>query len=280
MTLRNVPVLEHNESDYDYVVWSNEDRELRAYLLATQRGMSEWFENRQAAAEAGVALLNPEHLDGDEAFNTYMEDTGIFWTNYWERNAAMVIRDAFRIYEVFLFNSAHKLLTRYDSGLLAYGSEQSWNTNVCAQFYREYLELEVLTDGLEAAKWIRDKLTHLEDIKSRGGKEFLESKRQILGLNDEVSAEEEALGLFHQNTSLGFGKTLRFSPLETWRILNAIRNQANIIGRAVHGFVWEKSQSTPALNNLKKGILVHERKSAKKPGDTAFLRLTPVNPAT
>ena len=278
MALPTVPVLEHNESDYDYAIWSHEEQELRAFLLATQRGMTEWFEDRQIAAEAGVAQLNPEDLQGDEAFNAYMDDTGIFWPDYWERNASMVIRDAFRIYEVFLFDSAHKVLTRYQAGLLNYGSEQSWNTNVCAQFYREYLGLDVLPDELDAAKWIRDMLTHLEDVKSGRGKELLEEKRRLLGLNDEVSAEEEKIGLFHQNVTIRFGQTLRFSPLETWRILGVIRKQANIIGKAVHGFVWDKDYSTQALDNLKKGILVNERISSRRQGDTSFLQLISVRP--
>lgn len=276
MALPIVPILEHNESDFDYAVWSHEEQELRAFLLATNRGMTEWFKARQIAAEAEVTQLNPENLLGDEAFNSYMDDTGIFWSDYWERNASMVIRDAFRIYEVFLFDSAHKVLTRYKAGLLHYGTEQSWNTKVCAQFYREYLGLDVLPDELEAAKWIRDMLTHLEDVKSADGKKALEEKRQLLGLSGEVSAEEVKLGLFHKNMNNEFGQNLRFSPLETWRILDAIRNQANVIGKSIHGFVWEKNCTTQALDNLLKGILVNKRISSKRQGDTAFLSVLPV----
>lgn len=271
MELPKVNELDPNLFDRDYGDWTLEERTLRAFLLATHRGMSGWFQEREAAANESVRSMNPETMSGDESFNAFMEDTGIFWTDYWERSASLLIRDAFRIYEVFLFKSAHRVTRQYGSGLLKYGTEDTWNFPTCVQFYNDYLGLEVVPAKLEAAKWIRNKLTHLADLNSPSGAAELVAHRQELGLDVEPTKDEEALGLFHEDSRWLFGERLRFTPLQTWRILDVIREQANIIGEAVHGYVWDKSKSTLALDNLAGGILVNPRENTRKRGDAAYL---------
>lgn len=271
MALPDVNELDKNVSDNAYGDWTLEERKLRAFLLATHRGMSGWFQEREAAANESVRGINPETMAGDEIFNAFMEDTGIFWTDYWERTASLLIKDAFRIYEVFLFESAHRVTRRYRSGLLNHGTEDTWNFPTCVQFYTDYLGLEVLPTKLEAAKWIRNKLTHLADLNSAAGTAELVAHKQILGLDSEPTNVEKALGLFHEDSRWLFGERLRFTPLQTWRILDVIREQANVIGEAVHGYVWDKNKSTPALDNLAGGVLVRPRVNARKRGDAAYL---------
>lgn len=271
MALPQVNELDQNLFDRDYGDWTLEERELRAFLLATHRGMTGWFSEREAAANESVRGLDPETLVGDESFVAFLEDTGIFWTNYWERTASLVIKDAFRIYEVFLFESAHRVARRYGSGLLSHGTEDTWDFPTCVRFYRDYLGLEVLPPKLEAAKWIRNKLTHLADLNSSEGKAELATHKLTLGLDEDPSAVEKALGLFHEDTSWFFKERLRFTPLQTWRILDAIREQANVIGAAVHGYVWADATSTQALDDLARGVLVRPRRNTRQRGDEAYL---------
>lgn len=256
MPLPEIDQLNFNECDIDYSSWNTEEKELRAFLLSTQRGMTLWFSQREEAAERSVQNFDPEYMHGDEAYNSFMEDTGIFWSSYWERTASHVIRDAFRIYEVFLFASAHRVLRAYGSGLRKFGTDDTWPNDFCDYFYQEYLGCETNTAEIQAAKWVRNKLTHLDNVDSTEGREKLKKHKTTLGLDEPIDDDERTLGLFHEENDWLFGPRLRFTPLQTWRILNLLREHTNTVGKLIYSFVWERKAPTSGLVGIATGALL------------------------
>lgn len=255
-------------AESEYFRWSSSETELRAFLLATSRGMQSWFAEREEAANDAAGRFDPDSSYGDEAYNEFMDDVGIFWDQYWERIAAMVIKEAFKAFEVFLEASAHSILRRNGSGLVDFDSDSSWNFNDCTYFYQAYIGLEVLPSRIAAIKWIRDKLSHLEELRTPQGEQILASRTAELGLNSEPSDAERALGLHHDDWTSMFERQLTFTPLQTWRLLQLLRGHVNNIAK---GLILFRTRTNQQLLDLSNGTAINPRSNAKKKGDTRFL---------
>ena len=263
----------HHSAEVEYVNWNMAEQELRAFLLATARGMAPWFEERKVEAEKIFDRINPEEAYGDEGYSAFMDDVGIFWDQYWQQMAAVTIKEAFKLFEVFLEASAQHILRRYHSGLVDFSTDNSWNFNDCARFYKDYLSVEVLPRNISNIKWIRDKLSHLEDIRTPTGIAQLESHMSDLALDISPTEEEIELGLYHDDWTPYMGTRLNFTPVQTWRVLQILRSHTNQLAKTFHTFCWPgpSEQTTQELWSLMHGIAVNPRLSSKKPGDSRYL---------
>lgn len=263
------------ETESEYYDWSEAEKELRAVLLATTRGMQPWFSERETAAEDEANQLDPESRYGDEGYTAFMDDVGVFWDQYWEHIAGFVIKEAFKHFEVFLESSAQNILRSYRSGLVRFGTDDSWNFQHCRQFYNDYLQVDVLPTPIAKIKWIRDKLSHLKEIRTPEGKEQLAAHLQELGLNVKQTSEEEELDLYHDDWTSVLGVRLTFTPLQTWRVLQLLREHTNALAREFHDYSWpsQTGRMTPQLVDLMNGQAVNPRKSNKSPGDSVYLKI-------
>jgi hypothetical protein len=275
MPLPPTPELSASTTDVVYFVWSRAEKDLRAFLLATTRGMKPWFAEREAAAESTVGRFDPETSYGDEGYNEFMDDVGIFWTQYWEQLAASVIKDAFKLFEIFLESSAQRILAPYGSGLVKYDTDGSWNFNEATRFYRDYLDYEVLPAEISGVKWIRDKLSHLDQLRTQEGKQQLRDHLHVLRLDRAPTPEEKALDLFHDRWAPSFGPELTFSPVQTWRVLELLRAHVNRLAEPFQEFTRPRQtgRSAQPLINLANGIAVNPRISSSIRGDSAYLRV-------
>lgn len=279
MPVPHAPELSASTTDVAYFMWSRAEKDLRAFLLATTRGMKPWFTEREAAAERAVGRFDPETSYGDEGYNEFMDDVGIFWTQYWEQLAASVIKDAFKLFEIFLESSAQRILSPYGSGLVKFDTDGSWNFNECTRFYGDYLGYEVLPATISSIKWIRDKLSHLEQLRTQEGRQQLRDHLQDLGLDTPPTPDEEALDLFHDSWAPSFGPELTFSPVQTWRVLELLRAHVNTLAEPFQEFARPRQtgRTTRPLINLANGIAVNPRVNSSNRGDTAYLKVPSPN---
>ncbi|WP_416430393.1 hypothetical protein [Paenarthrobacter nicotinovorans] len=263
---------EWQHTEPPYTDWNEAEKELRAVLLATTRGMQPWFAEREEAAEQEASHLDPETRYGDEGYTAFMDDVGIFWDQYWEQIAGFVIKEAFKLFEVFLESSAQRILRRYGSGLVRFGTDDSWNFGHCKQFYRDYLGVDVLPEPIENLKWIRDKLSHLQELRTASGKQLLATHMDTLGLSANLAEDEQELNLYHDDWTSILGVRLTFTPLQTWRVLQLLRNHINTLAIQFHRYSWPRNgQTTEALCNLSNGIAVNPRRSSSRLGDSIYL---------
>lgn len=267
--------LRASTTDVSYFMWSRAEKELRAFLLATTRGMRPWFRDREDAAEDAVGPFDPESSYGDEGYNEFMDDVGIFWNQYWEQLAASMIKDAFKLFEIFLESSAQRILSPYGSGLVKFDTDGSWNFNQCTRFYKDYVGCRVLPETISGVKWIRDKLSHLEQLRTQAGRALLLAHLRDLDLATPPTPEEQTLDLFHDAWAPTFGSELAFTPVQTWRVLQLLRTHVNDLAEPFQEFSRprETGRTTPALLNLANGIAVNPRINNSTPGDTAFLKV-------
>ncbi|MGP9729241.1 hypothetical protein ACT3UD_18280 [Glutamicibacter sp. 287] len=214
--------------------------------------MTKWFEEQESRITTeAFCNVDPSTVVGDEAFNAFMEEIGILWPTYWEMTASQIIRDAYRLYETFLFDSANHVLQSTGARLKKYGTEDTWFKDDREKFYRRILDLEIKNDELEAFHWIRNKLTHIDALHSNEGKAELEKHKEVLGLNASLSAEEEALGLFHDDASTFLGTQLKFTPIHTWRMLTILRKHVNSLAPALCKLRWNEHVGTTGLDNIR-----------------------------
>lgn len=269
-----VPGLDHSVTTSTYATWHFDEVELRSFLLTSVEGMKAWFQSKELEAEKAVELLDPEETYGDEAFNHFMVGVGIFSEPYWNHLAAAVIKDAFTLFEVFLEESADRLLHGYRSGLKNLSSENTWLIRDCNRFYEDYLGFPILTADVEDIQWIRNKLSHLRDSlrTEQGQKEFSERLKR-LGVGKDETEEEQVLRLPHHEfgRKLAFSKPLVLSPLEAWRIVGILRAHVEQLTVVLHSIQYG-GQTTEALEALREGSPV--RTGSK--GDVRFLHIPEV----
>lgn len=261
-----IPGLDPAATTHVYVAWHRDEIELRNFLLASARGMSVWFNMKEDEAEAAVAHLDPEEMYGDEAYDYFMDDVGIFWESYWHQLASAVVKDAFTLLEVFLEESVDNLLQRYHSRLITLDGEDSWRMSDCRWFFKAYLGFELVTEELGNIQWIRNKLAHLRDeLRTVEGRQEFATKLSRLCVSHSETSDEKDLQLSHfeYGRELAFAKSLVLSPLEVWRMLDLIRLHIDHLAQVLYRFRYG-SVSTEALRALSNGAPV-------KSGDRKFL---------
>lgn len=280
MAVPNTKQLQHAEAAAEYFFWHLAEEKTRAVLLATSRGMGPWFAEQEKVADSAANRIDPETASGSEGFDAFMDEVNIFWDQYWEQIGAFIIKEAFKHYEVFLEASAHEILVRQGSGLVQHDTDESWNFQICRKFYSEYLGIEILPQPIVNIKWIRDKLSHLEDIRTPEGEKMLSDHLKKLGLDGPPTPEEAAMELYHDDWTSIFGIRLTFTPVQTWRILDVLRGHVNALAPQFLTLYWPQDGSVPRqLINLRSGQAVNPRKSNNKPGDSSFLRIPEPPPA-
>jgi hypothetical protein len=191
-----------------------------------------------------------------------MDETGIFWEQYWQQLSAAVIKDAFTLFEVFLEESAHGLLRGYGSGLKNLSTEGTWLLRDCNGFYKDYLDVTITTPEIENVQWIRNKLSHLRNsFRTTEGKSDFAEKIADLRIRGEATKEEKEWGLPNQehDTSSLMTESLVLTPLEAWRILDIIRTNVEELTLVLHGIQYG-SNTTSALENLRAGKTVLKKR--------------------
>lgn len=254
--------LDHAVTTGRYASWHSDEVELRGFLLTSAKGMTAWFKAKEDEAEREVrSSVDPETYQGPEVFDHFMDETGIFWEQYWQQLSAAVIKDAFTLFEVFLEESAHDSLRRYGSGLKKLSTEGTWKLEQCNQFYEDYLGVTITTPEIEHIQWIRNKLSHLRNsFRTAEGKNDFTDKIAALGIRGEATEDEEWWGLpnqEHDASSLMTG-SLVLTPLESWRILDIIRRNVEALTLVLHGIQYG-ANTTSALENLRAGNTVRNR---------------------
>lgn len=256
--------LAHAVTTGRYATWHIDELELRGFLLTSAKGMNAWFKSKEQEAEREVQRSNdPENLQGPEAYNHFMDETGIFWDRYWEQLSAAVIKDAFTLFEVFLEESAHDLLRRYGAGLNNLSTEGTWLLKQCNTFYEDYVGHTITTPEIENVQWIRNKLSHLRNsFRTTEGKNDFADKVAALGIRGEASQGESEWGLPNQapGTSALMTGSLVLTPLESWRILDIIRRTVEELTLVLHGIQYG-SNTTSALEGLRAGDTVRSKDS-------------------
>ena len=163
------------------------------------------------------------------------------------------------------------------------GTDDSWNFQDCKKFYAEYLQIDVLPKPIASIKWIRDKLSHLDKLRTVEGKQQLKTQLDELGLNTPPTPDEQAMDLYHDDWSRSYGRDLAFTPVQTWRVLQLLRGQVNALAPEFHEFSWprQSNRTTKQLLDLIQGKAVNPRVSNKKRGDSGYLKIpTPAAPAS
>lgn len=253
MSFDVVTALAPSEANPHYGDWHIAEIQLRAHLLASHKGMTKWFKEEvdRTTAEAWDQI-DPSQADGDEPYNLFMERNGILWTDYWVITASQIIRDAYRLYETFLFDSANHLLMKNGACLATHGTEKTWKTPDREKFFRDVFGLPITNSQMDAFLWIRNKLTHIEDITSSSGKATLQRHMSTLNLGADLSDTEKRMGLYHDDSSWSLGKQLRFTPLHTWRMLDALRYHVNALSVELNQLEWQQPRAA-GLQNIKDG---------------------------
>lgn len=237
-------------------MWHMDELELRSFLLTTAEGMNAWFriQEREAETEAS-ARYDPRESHGDEAYSLFMDRVGIFWEQYWYQLSAAVVKDAFTLYEVFLEESAHRVLQRHSSGLTKLSSEDSWRFDECRDFYKNYLHLEIEPLEVSHIHWIRNKLSHLRDsFRTDAGEAEFADRLAALGITGDETDDERGLMLSHHEygRELAYSDSLTLSPLEAWRILDILRSHVESLTLALHALQYGPYQ-TEVLASLRRG---------------------------
>ena len=253
--------LDHAVTTGRYASWHSDELELRSFLLTSAKGMSAWFKSKEEEAERAVWDSGEPASQGPEAYDRFMDETGIFWEQYWQQLAAAVIKDAFTLFEVFLEESAHELLRRYGSGLKKLSTEGTWLLQQCNDFYTGYLSVTITTSEIDDIQWIRNKLSHLRNsFRTVEGKGEFADKVAALGIRGAETKDEEWLGLPNQEHDAAWLMTgsLVLTPLESWRILDIIRKKVETLTLVLHGFQYGSNTTLP-LEDLRAGKTVQNR---------------------
>jgi hypothetical protein len=161
--------------------WTLTDQDIRAYLkvsmqLAQTEYERRWDESMSAPGEDG---------DPDDAIE------GLNLLEYEWMLLSSVLKDAVTTFEVYLEKAATEVLNHHKLGFkLKPGRTVEWIPLV--RFYREYLGLDVATDGVKRIRQLRHLLTH-----SRGElrteelrREFGDQSDVFLSRNAELTQEQ------------------------------------------------------------------------------------------
>lgn len=258
--------LDHAVTIGRYATWHTDELELRGFLLTSAKGMSAWFKSKEDEAEREARTSSdPDTYQGPEAYNHFMDETGIFWEQYWQQLSAAVVKDAFTLFEVFLEESAHGLLRGYGSGLKKLSTEGTWLLRECNDFYEDYVGTTITTVEIENIQWIRNKLSHLRNsFRTTEGKNEFAEKIADLGIRGKETNEEKQWGLpNHQyEPSPLMTASLILTPLEAWRILDIIRRSVEELTVVLHDIQYG-SKTTAALEDLRAGKVVLKKRDDK-----------------
>ncbi len=222
----NIQPLSFEKSNHAYSGWDDDEQNIRRFLLTSNIGMSAWFESQEEYAnEQGFAGVDPSEAYGDEGFSAYMDNIGLLQGDYWSSLAASAVKNAVSIFEIYLEDSADALLSPRGWALAKKAKGNSWLWHECHEFYETIFGLDLDTPPINAARWIRNKLTHLHDTLRTDDHEVeLKLHRKTLGLEFPETEIEKPLGL-HRTTyapMLGL-PNLELTPLDAWRILDTLR---------------------------------------------------------
>ncbi|MDQ1176331.1 hypothetical protein [Microbacterium sp. SORGH_AS_0421] len=220
----------------EYSVWRMPEEEVRAFLIATNHGMSEWLDAQWAAAEARAdAIFDPEQHDEGLVAELFQEAVGVWPDEYFWQLSSAVIKDACALYEVFLDAMANAVLRRFGASLSSRGTENSWKWPECELFYRHYIGIDVAPPDIKAVLWIRNKLTHLRgDLRTPAGEADFQAHVALLKIDAPATADEAALGLVSEAPYMTRG--VRLTQLQTLRILDVVADRVGTVAKAAFPF--------------------------------------------
>lgn len=228
----------------EHVYWKRDEGELRAYLLATNKAIDAWFEERwNEAVEQAAEIFDPDQHDEYLPNELFHEAYGIWPASYYRQLSGSVLKDSITLYELFLERLANTVLRRFGAGLSTAETDDSWRWPDCVLFYRHYLGIEVASPEIEAIRWMRNKLAHLHgSLRTRQGKVQFEQHLDALALNAPSSAEESEMGLVDQRPH--FPRGIYLTPVQTWRVLNLVANQVEATTGAAFPFTAGRTSTS------------------------------------
>ncbi len=231
----------------EYVFWQREHQQVRAFLIHTNQGMSDWFDGQWAAATSRAdEIFDPERHDEGLVAELFDQATDVWPEDFFLQLSAAVIKDAVTLYELFLESLADAVLSRYGVRLATMQAEKTWFWDECVAFYASYLGIDVATTRIKAARWIRHKMTHQRsELRTEAGRMEFEQHLAAMRLDD-VEADGAYTTLADHKPFLTRGVEL--SQGQTLRILDAIADEVASVATAVFPFDHGNASSKPLLS--------------------------------
>lgn len=238
-----VTYLDPHTVSAQYVSWRIKEQSVRAFLRATNSGMDDWMRQRwNDAEEEASATFDPDYNDEGLPAEIFERAVGVWPTDYFWQLSSAVVKDACALYEMFLEHQADEVLRRAGARLTKLSSEDSWRWNDCTAFYAHYVGVDVRPPAIEAALWIRNKMTHLRDeLRTTAGRAELNAHLATLGGTEPATSEETALGLVEHPPYMTHG--VHLSQLQTWRIIDVLANQVGIVAHAAFPYIYRTKTS-------------------------------------
>lgn len=235
-----VTYLDSHTVSSHYVFWQYEEKRVRAFLRTTNVGMDPWLTQQwEAAGAEATEIFNPDYDDAGLPAEIFDDTVGVWPVDYsWQLSSA-VIKDACALYEMFPEQQANEVLKRGRAQLTKMSSEDSWRWNDCEAFYTHYVGVDVTPPAIEAALWIRNKMTHLRDrLRTDAGRAEFTAHLTTLssGITGPATPDEVALGLVEHAPYMAHG--VHLSQLQTWRILDVIADQVGVVAKAAFPYVY------------------------------------------
>lgn len=235
-----------------YVAWRTDYDAVRRFLINTNVGMSAWLDTQWSTASAEAdRRFDPDQHDAGLVAEIFEETVGLWPDDYFWQLSSAVVKDSCTLFEVFLEDLAHAVLSRHGGGLDTRGSEDSWRWPECRDFYADYLGITVTPPDVEAILWIRNKLTHLRStLRTSAGMGDFTGHMTVLGVDGPATADELDIGLVDTKPYLAHGVAL--TQLQTLRMIDHLGEHIGAVATAVMPYT-DGTAATPALTALRLG---------------------------
>lgn len=263
----NIESLDYESSNHAYDRWDADEQNCRRFLLTSNIGMTAWFEQQEESANReGFAGVQASEAHGDEGHLAYMNNVGLLKEDYWPALSASTVKSAVSFFEIYMEDSADEILQSRGWCLKKKLEGKSWNWEDCARFFESFFTVDITPPEVESIRWIRNKLTHLNDtLRTPEDEIALEGHRATLGLDTPETDLEKPFGLYRfRYEPLAGLPNLQLTPLDAWRILEVLRSMINQL--APHfGRAERRQVTTEALDLLEKdGVVPSACKSIQR----------------
>jgi hypothetical protein len=220
----------------EYVLWQRGEEQVRAFLTATNRGMSSWLDVEwEKAGDRANDVFDPDRHGDDLQATLFEQAVGVWPGEYFWQLSSAVLKDACSLYEVFLEQMADAVLQRVGARLAKMSTEDSWRWSDCKLFYQHYIGIDVTPPKIEAILWMRNKITHLRDeLRTDAGKAEFAAKVALLDLDGPPTPAELDLGLADHRAYIPRGVDL--SQLQTVRALDILREHIGVVAQQAFPF--------------------------------------------
>lgn len=241
-----VEYLRSHDVSVQYVFWQREHQQVRAFLVHTNEGMSDWFDRQWAAAnDRADEIFDPERHDAGLAAELFEQATDVWPEDFFLQLSSAVVKDAVTLYELFLELLADEVLSNYGVRLATTQAEKTWRWDDCVAFYDAYLGVDVATARIQAARWIRHKMTHQRsEIRTPAGRMEFEQHLAAMHLDD-VKTDGTYIALADHKPYFTHGVEL--TQGQTLRILDIIADEVASVALAAFPFTHGNSSSIPLL---------------------------------